>query len=318
MISAELTIIRRLSCQGPRVLALASDCLIVAHPNITVPLFRPHKRYIMRVCLIRSSLSAHSSCFVPLHCSHMTLKEVLKHFPYCGSGSSRRSTARDNPTDLFRPLAREGSQSQRGSDAERPRSDERYHSIARVGRYMPEGSPLPFIPSEDSNITDNSPTSFARPVPSSDLTPTELEPTSSLERNKMHGSSNESLGPAFHRVSRAPETYDRTGSALRPVHEQSTDMMLDSRGMIRYVTPTTSLVAPRKPQPYQQGFDATGRPVLHRDCVPISTAVAPDMFREMHSTSDILYEFSYYSVVFLNGARCISRGDRAYRQRSRW
>ncbi len=93
----------------------------------------------------------------------------------------------------------------------------------------------------------------------------------------MHGSSTESLGPAFHRVSRAPETYARTGSALSPIHEQSTDMMLDSRGMVLYVPPTTSLVAPQQLQPYQQGFDATGRPILYRDCVPISTAVALDI-----------------------------------------
>ncbi|KAK0227210.1 hypothetical protein EDD85DRAFT_162541 [Armillaria nabsnona] len=142
-------------------------------------------------------------------------------------------------------------------------------TTARAGRYMPEGSPLPFIASEDSNV--NSPMSFNRRVPRSDLTPTEFEFTSSLERNRMHGSSTESLGPAFHRVSRAPETYARTSSALSPVHEQSTDVMLGSRGM-----------------PYQQGFDATGRPILYRDFVPISTVVTPDMFREMHSTSDIL------------------------------
>ncbi|KAK0435888.1 hypothetical protein EV421DRAFT_2022333 [Armillaria borealis] len=190
---------------------------------------------------------------------------------YSGSESSRRSTASDNSTDFFRPLPREGPQSQRGSDAERPGSDERYHSTARAGRYMPEGSPLSFIPSEDSNITVNSPMPFARPVPGSDLTPTEREFTSSLERNRMHGSSSESLGPAFLRVSRASATYTRSGSALNPAHEQSTEMMLDSGGMS-----------------YQQGFDATGRPILYRDCVPISTAVAPDMFREMHETSDIL------------------------------
>lgn len=76
-------------------------------------------------------------------------------------------------------------------------------------------------------------------------------------------------------------------------------MMLDSRGMVRYAPPTTSLVVPQQLQPYQQGFDATGRPILYRDFVPISTAVAPDMFREMHSTGDILCEFSFYSVVFL-------------------
>ncbi len=84
---------------------------------------------------------------------------------YSGSERSRRSTASDNPTDLFRPLVREGPQSQRGFDAERPGSHERYHSTARAGRYIPEGSPLPFIPSKDSNVTVNSPTSFTRPVP---------------------------------------------------------------------------------------------------------------------------------------------------------
>ncbi len=105
------------------------------------------------------------------------------------------STASDKPTDFFRPSHREGPQSRRGSDAECPRSDERYHSTARAGCYMPEGSPLPLIWSEDSNVTVNSPMSFTRPVPSSDLTPTELEPTSSLERNRMHGSSTESLVP---------------------------------------------------------------------------------------------------------------------------
>ncbi len=122
--------------------------------------------------------------------------------------------------------------------------------------------------------------------------------TSSLERNRMHGSSTESLGPAFPRVSRAQATYARTGSALSPVHAQSTGMMLDSRRMVRYAPPTTSLVAPQQPQPYQQGFDATGRPILYRDSAPISTAVAPAMFREMHSTGDILCEFIFYSVVF--------------------
>ncbi|KAK0421483.1 hypothetical protein EV421DRAFT_1280465 [Armillaria borealis] len=105
----------------------------------------------------------------------------------------------------------------------------------------------------------------------------------------MHDSSSESLGPAFPRVSRAPATYTRTGSASNPIRQQNTEMMLDSRGMVRYASPTTSLVAPQQPQPYQQGFDATGRPILYRDCVPISTAVARDMFREMHSTSDIVF-----------------------------
>ncbi len=98
----------------------------------------------------------------------------------------------------------------------------------------------------------------------------------------MHGSSTESLGPAFPCESRYPETYARTGAVLSPVHEQGTDLTLDSRGMVRYAPPTTSLVAPQQPQPYQQGFDATGRPILNRDCVPISTAVASDMFRETH------------------------------------
>ncbi len=86
---------------------------------------------------------------------------------YSGSEGYRRSTASDNHTDFFCPLPREGLQSLRGSDAERPRSDECYHSTARAGCYMPEGSPLPFIPSEDSNVTVNSPTLFARPVPTS-------------------------------------------------------------------------------------------------------------------------------------------------------
>ncbi|PBK72032.1 hypothetical protein ARMSODRAFT_740555 [Armillaria solidipes] len=104
---------------------------------------------------------------------------------------------------------------------------------------MPEGSPLPFIPSEDSDV--NSPVSFNRPVPGSDLTPTELELTSSLERNRMHGSSTESLGPAFLRVFRSPATYARTGSALNPIRQQSTDMVLDSRGMVHYHLP----LAPR-------------------------------------------------------------------------
>ncbi|KAK0209644.1 hypothetical protein IW262DRAFT_504739 [Armillaria fumosa] len=207
---------------------------------------------------------------------------------YCGSENSRRSTASGNPTDFFRPLPREAPQSQRGSDAERLGSDDRYHSTPRAGRYMRGGSPLPYIPPEDSNVPVNSPMSFARPVPDSDLTPTGLEFTSPLERNRMHGSSVENRGPAFPRVSRSPATSARTGAALGLVHEQSTDMMLDSRGMVRYAPPTTSLVMPQQPQPYQQGFDAAGRPILYRDCVPISTAVSPDMFREMHSTSDIL------------------------------
>ncbi len=56
-------------------------CLVVARPNITVPLFSPHKRDIIRMFLISSSLSAHSSCFIPPHCNHTTLKEVPKHFP---------------------------------------------------------------------------------------------------------------------------------------------------------------------------------------------------------------------------------------------
>ncbi len=43
--------------------------------------FSTHNGYIMRACLTRSSLSAHSSCFIPLHCKHTTLKEVPKHFP---------------------------------------------------------------------------------------------------------------------------------------------------------------------------------------------------------------------------------------------
>ncbi|PBL01539.1 hypothetical protein ARMGADRAFT_220130 [Armillaria gallica] len=218
--------------RAPRSCSLASACLVEARPNITVPFFSPHKGYILRVCPFRLSLSTHSSCFVPLHCNHTTpLKEVLKHFP-CGIVAQKVlvSTASDNPTDFFRPLPHEGPQSQRGSYAERPRSDERYHSTAQAGRYMPEGSPLPFIPSEDSNVTVNSPMAFTRPVPGSDLTPTDLEPTPSLEQNKMHGSSTESLGPAFRRVSRSPTTYARTGSALSPVHEQSTDMMLDFRG----------------------------------------------------------------------------------------
>ncbi len=90
------------------------------------------------------------------------------------------------------------------------------------------------------------PMSFARHVPGSDLTPTELELASSLERNRMHGSSTESLGPAFPRVSRSPAIYARNGSALSPVHEQSTDMMLDSRGMVLYAPPSTSLVAPQQ------------------------------------------------------------------------
>ncbi|PBK72036.1 hypothetical protein ARMSODRAFT_740865 [Armillaria solidipes] len=144
--------------------------------------------------------------------------EVLP-MQYSGSENCRCSTASDNPTDFFRPSPRDGPQSQRGSDAERPGSDERYHSTARAGRYMPEGSPLPFIPPEDSNL--NSPMSFTRPVPGSDLTPTELELSSSLERNRMHDSSTESLGPAFPRVSRASATYARSGSALNPVHDMS-------------------------------------------------------------------------------------------------
>ncbi len=114
---------------------------------------------------------------------------------YSGSESSRRSIASDNPTDFFRPSPRKGPQSQRGSDAEHLGSDERCHSTARAGRYIPEGSPLPFIPSEDSNV--NSPMSFDRRVLRSDFTPTELELTSSLERKKMHGSSTKSFGPAF-------------------------------------------------------------------------------------------------------------------------
>ncbi len=103
---------------------------------------------------------------------------------YSGSESSRRSTASDNPIDLFRPSPHEGPQSQRRPDAEHLGSDERCHSTARAGRYMPEGSPLPFIPSEDSNV--NSPMSFNGRVPRSDLTPTEFEFTSSLERNRVH------------------------------------------------------------------------------------------------------------------------------------
>ncbi|PBK80734.1 hypothetical protein ARMGADRAFT_1039883 [Armillaria gallica] len=71
-----------------------------------------------------------------------------------------------------------------------------------------------------------------------------LEPTSSLERNRMHGSSTKSLGPAFPRVSRSLGTYARSGSALSVIHEQSIGMMLDSRGMLRYAPPNTSLVAP--------------------------------------------------------------------------
>ncbi|SJL17275.1 uncharacterized protein ARMOST_20822 [Armillaria ostoyae] len=190
---------------------------------------------------------------------------------YSGSESSRRSTASaNNPANFFCPSPREGPQSQRGSDAECPGSDERYYSTARAGRYMPEGSPLPFIPSEDSNVTVNSPMSFTRPVPGSDLTPTELELNSSLERNGIHGSSTQSLGPTFPRVSRASATYSRTGSALSPVHEQSTDMMLDSRGVVRYAPPTTSLIDP-----------------LQRLRTYLIT-VAPDMFWEMHSTSEIL------------------------------
>ncbi|PBK80729.1 hypothetical protein ARMGADRAFT_824689 [Armillaria gallica] len=51
----------------------------------------------------------------------------------------------------------------------RPGSDECYQSTARAGRYMPEGPPLPFIPSGDSNVMVNSPISFARPVLGSDL-----------------------------------------------------------------------------------------------------------------------------------------------------
>lgn len=209
--------------------------------------------------------------------------------PYSGSESSRRSIASDNPTDFFRPLPREAPQSQRVSDAERSSSDDRYHSTPRAGRYMPGESPLPYIPPEDSNVPVNSPMLFARPVPDSDLTPTGLEFTSPLERNRIHGSSIESLGPAFPRVSRSPATSARTGAALGLIHEQNTDMMLDSRGMVRCAPPPTSLVVPQQPQPYQQGFDAAGRPILYRDCVPISTAVAPDMMvRDMHSTSDIL------------------------------
>ncbi len=61
---------------------------------------------------------------------------------YSGSESSRRSTASDKPTDFFRPSHREGPQSRRVSDAERSGSDERYHSTARTGWYMPEGSPF--------------------------------------------------------------------------------------------------------------------------------------------------------------------------------
>ncbi|KAK0467450.1 hypothetical protein IW261DRAFT_1520141, partial [Armillaria novae-zelandiae] len=213
---------------------------------------------------------------------------ALPGMQYSGSERSRRSTANDNRSDLFRPLPREAPQSQRGSDAGRPGSDNRYNSTPRAGHYMPGGPPSPCIPSEDSNLLVNSAMSFARPVPDFDLTPTGPEFTSSLERNRMHGSSIESLGPGFPRVSRSPPTSARTGSALGLVHDQSTDMALDSRGMVRYAPPTTAPVAPQQAQPYQQGFDAAGRPILYRDCVPISIAVAPDVFREMHSTSDIL------------------------------
>ncbi|KAK0219511.1 hypothetical protein EDD85DRAFT_341386 [Armillaria nabsnona] len=55
-------------------------------------------------------------------------------------------------------------------------------------------------------------------------------------------------------------------------------MMLDSRGMVRYA-PTSAAVSAR----------IRRRQILYRDFVPISIAVAPDMFREMQSTSDILF-----------------------------
>ncbi|KAK0191748.1 hypothetical protein F5146DRAFT_612963 [Armillaria mellea] len=207
---------------------------------------------------------------------------------FSGSESSRRSTAGDNSADFFRPSPRGGPQSERGSNAGRPRSEESYHSTPRAGRYMPEGSPLPYIPSEDSNITVHSHMTFTRPLPGCDLTPAELELASSLERNGMPGPPADSLGLGFPHVSRPSASHARTGSALSSIYEQSTDMMLDSRGMVRYSPPTASLVAPQQPQPYQQGFDAAGRPILYRDCIPISTAVAPDMFRDTHSTGDIL------------------------------
>ncbi len=179
---------------------------------------------------------------------------------------------------------------------------------------MPKGPPLPFIPSEDSNVMVNSPMSLACPVSSSDLTPTELELPSSLERNRMYGFSTESLALHFLMY---PDPWELT-LTLSPVHEQSTDMMSDSRGIVRYAPPTTSLVAFQEPQLYQQGFDATGRRILYRDFIPVSTAVAPDMFQEMHSTSNILCEFRFYSVVFLyswkvfdvarEGIKCIDKG----------
>ncbi len=172
----------------------------------------------MRVCLIRCSLSAHSSCFVPLHCNHtITLKEVPKHFP-CNTVAQKALVALLQATILPISSVLYAVKVPRVSAAPML-SVREYHSTTRTGRCMPEGSPLPFIPSEDSNVTVNSLMPFTRPVPGSDLTPTELEFSSSLEGNRMLGSSTESLGPAFPRVSRVPETYVRTGSALSPVHD---------------------------------------------------------------------------------------------------
>ncbi|KAG7439719.1 uncharacterized protein BT62DRAFT_924541 [Guyanagaster necrorhizus] len=203
---------------------------------------------------------------------------------YSGSDTSRRSTDSGSPTDFYPPSPRDGSQTQRASDAGGLSINERYPSKTRAGHYTPEVPPLPFIPPDDISLR----TTFARPLSDPDLTPAKLDLASSLERSRIDDSRTQSLGPGLPHVSRAPTTYARSTPALSPVPEQSTDMMSNSRGLVHYAPPTTVSPVAHQPQPYQQGFDASGRPILYRNCVPIVTTAAPDMFRDMHSASEVL------------------------------
>ncbi len=201
--------------------------------------FSLHKRYIIRLCLIRSSLSAQSSCFVPPHCNHTTLKDVTKHF-LCSIVVQKVLVALLLVTNPPISSVLHTVKDLRVGAA--PMLSVREATNATTRQLEPDAT----CPRDLLCLLSRQKTPTSRSTPLCHLlalflAPTELEPTPSLERNRMHGSSTESLGPPCPRVSRSPTTYARTGSALSPVHEKSTNMMLDSRGMVSYAPPTTSL-----------------------------------------------------------------------------